>query len=214
MLHRLLKKLMPRQDEFTVLFCEQAALLKQTARALEELLSGGDAARLGAELARLEKEADATAEKIYRLLNQSFSTPFRRSEIRALVGALDSIADHSEDVARRMEIYRVSAPRPEMAKMAHCATRCVALISEAIPLLANVSDGAERINTLCKSIHHVEDEADKIHDHALRGLYAADSAELAENARALEKIYDLIEEVVDACEDVANILGDIVAENA
>lgn len=214
MLHKLFKKLMPKQDEFTVLFVQHAAQAHQAASALRELLAGGDVVRLGAELGRLEREADATAAKIYALLNKSFSTPFRRSEIRALVGAVDSIVDHAEDVAKRMDIYRVGEPGKEMAAMAGKALRCAELICEAVPLLDSVSDGAERIIAICGRIHQAEDEADLIHDAALRALYAQGSAEPADRARALEKVYDLIEEVVDSCEDAANILGDIVAENA
>ena len=214
MLHIWFKKLMPRQDAFTALFVEHAkgALLATTA--LRSLLEGDDAEGQARRLGVLEKEADRTAEKIYALLNSSFSTPFRRGEIRALVGSLDSVTDFAEDVARRMEIYRVGEPTADMSKMAAKAQACAELIVEAMPLLDNVSEGAERINALCAKIHQLEDEADELHDNALRGLYAEGSKEAPERARVLEKVLDLIEEVVDACEDVANILGDIVAENA
>jgi uncharacterized protein Yka (UPF0111/DUF47 family) len=214
MLHVLLKKLMPRQDEFTELFGQQAEQLQMATDTLCLLLQGGDRAELGAKLGKHEKDADKVAEKIYHLLSASFSTPFRRGEIRALVGALDSIADHSEDVARRMDIYRLSKPLPDMAVLADCGKRCCALIAQAIPMLSNVSANAESINALCKSIHDIENQADDIHDNALRALYAESPSCAPELARAYEKIYDLIEEVVDACEDAANILGDIVAENA
>ena len=214
MLHKWFKMLMPKQDEFAVLFAEQSTKLTEAAQALDDLLSGGDRAECGARLGRLEREADLVAERIYRLLGRSFSTPFRRSEIRALVGALDSMVDNAEDVARRMDIYRVEAPTAGMAQMAKKAKQAVALIGEALGMLSNVSKNAEAINELCRRIHLVEDEADQVHDAALRGLYAADSRDSADKARALEKVYDLIEEVVDACEDAANILSDIVAENA
>lgn len=214
MLHIWFKKLMPRQDAFTALFVEHAGSALLATKALQSMLEGDDPAGQARRLGELEKEADRTAERIYGLLNSSFSTPFRRGEIRALVGALDSVTDFSEDVARRMDIYRVGRPTADMAKMAAKARECAVLIAEAMPLLDNVSEGAERINALCAKIHQAEDEADGLHDNALRALYAEGSREPAERARALEKILDLIEEVVDACEDVANILGDIVAENA
>jgi predicted phosphate transport protein (TIGR00153 family) len=214
MIHVWLKKLMPRQDAFTGLFVEQASQARQATMVLQDLLEGKDPQHNARRLGELEKQADLTAEKIYALLNSSFATPFRRGEIRALVGALDSVVDYAEDVARRMDIYRVGAPTAEMALMASKAKACTELIAQAMPLLDNVSKGAESINAICAKIHQAEDEADEMHDNALRALYAVGSKEPADRARALEKIFDLIEEVVDACEDVANILGDIVAENA
>ena len=214
MLHIWFKKLMPRQDEFTELFAEQAKCALESTKLLRQLLEGADGAQTGAKLSQMEKQADKVAEKIYQLLNTSFSTPFRRGEIRALVGVIDSIVDHSEDVAKRMEIYRVGAPTSEMAQMAAKACECAQLILGAVALLGNVSKNAEAINAICAKIHEQEDLADAQHDLALKALYAEGSREPADRARALEKVFDLIEEVIDSCEDAANILGDIVAENA
>ena len=121
----------------------------------------------------------------------------------------------AQNNARRLgELEKQADKTAEMALMASKAKACAELIAQAMPLLDNVSKGAESINAICAKIHQAEDEADEMHDNALRALYAVGSKEPADRARALEKIFDLIEEVVDACEDVANILGDIVAENA
>lgn len=215
MLHKLLKKLMPRQDEFTRLFCELAQGAIEATATLEQLLSGkGGEAELRERLGRVEKSADATAAKIHALLNSSFSTPFRRGEIRALIVSLDSVVDLSEDVAKRMGIYRAGPPTPEMAELAGFAKRAAELLGQALPLMGDVSANAEAVNALCVRIHEQENGADDAHDKALRELYAPGSAVPPERARVLEKIYDLVEDVVDACEDVSNILGDIVAENA
>lgn len=214
MLHHLFKALMPKQDEFFKLFSEQAACLKESALAFSDFLHDKDRTNNALKLNQCEKQADKISGRIYRLLNSSFSTPFRRSEIRALVGALDSIADYCEDVSRRFEIYRINEPLPDMAKMSLCVVQCVDLIAQALVLTEHVSKNAELINELCEKIHIIEDQADVLHDNALKKLYETDGVGALEHALVLERIYDLIEDVADACDDVANVLSDVVAENA
>jgi len=112
------------------------------------------------------------------------------------------------------KVYRVRSFPAEAAEMTACARMCVELIAEAVPMLSAVSKNAEAINTLCEKIHLVEDEADRIYDRALLRLFDAGRPTDAVALFALEKVFDLIEEVVDACDDAAKVLGDIVAENA
>jgi uncharacterized protein Yka (UPF0111/DUF47 family) len=214
MLHRLFKLMMPSDDGFIGLFVEHAACLVEATDSLHGMVSNGWSHEAAIALAASEQRADRAAEKVYRLLGKSFVTPFRRSEIRGLIGAMDSIADYAEDVAKRSGVYRVRSFPAEAAEMTACARMCVELIAEAVPMLSAVSKNAEAINTLCEKIHLVEDEADRIYDRALLRLFDAGRPTDAVALFALEKVFDLIEEVVDACDDAAKVLGDIVAENA
>lgn len=110
-----------------------------------------------------------------------------------------------------MQIYHITTATPAMAQLSQCITDCVTLLQQALPLTTNLSKNAEKINYLCEQIHTIENKADDIHEKALSELYPTDSVS---NALLLERIYDLIEEVVDSCHHVANILSNIVAENA
>ncbi len=214
MLHRLFQFLMPREEAFTPLFVDFSLAVVEATQCLHDLLAGGGPVDL-APLVAAETRADQCAARIYRLLNRSFITPFRRSEIRTLVSALDSVADYAEDVAKRAVVYRIEIFTEEMAAMAHCANLCAKTLHEIMPLTQAISTHAQPINLLCQRVHQIEEDAD---NHYLKGLdrlfdpanRPADPA-LAEH---MERLYDLIEEVVDACDDVAKVVGDIVAENS
>lgn len=212
-MHKFFQSLMPREEKFTDLFLELSLVIVESTERLHELLTRGEPLDINP-LITSEARADKCAESIYRLLNRSFITPFRRSEIRSLVSAMDSVADYAEDVAKRAFVYHISSFTKEMASIAHCATLCAKIISQIMPLTRAISANATTINELCQQIHQIEDEADNYYLSGLEALFEP-SSRTADHILLvhMEQLYDLTEEVVDACDDVAKVVGDIVAEN-
>ncbi|CAK0742948.1 putative pit accessory protein [Gammaproteobacteria bacterium] len=214
MLHRLFQFLMPREEAFTPLFVDFSMAVVEATQCLHDLLIRGEPVDL-VPLEAAETRADQCAERIYRLLNRSFITPFRRSEIRTLVSVMDSVADYAEDVAKRAAIYRIETFTEEMAAMAHCANLCAKTLHQIMPLTQAVSTHAQTINVLCQKVHEIENEADNYYLKGLDRLFDPVTCPVEPALAAhMERLYDLIEEVVDACDDVAKVIGDIVAENS
>lgn len=213
MIHRLFQLLMPREEQFSELFIDLSLAIVESTERLHEFLTKGGPLDLNPLIAS-EQKADQCAESIYRLLNRSFITPFRRGEIRLLISAMDSVADYAEDVAKLAVVYRIGTFTQEMAAIAYCATLCAKTISEIMPLTRAISTNAHTINTLCQRVHQIEGEADNHYLHGLETLF--DPAHPADPVLLchMERLYDLTEEVVDACDDVAKVVGDIVAENS
>jgi uncharacterized protein Yka (UPF0111/DUF47 family) len=60
------------------------------------------------------------------------------------------------------------------------------------------------------TVRRIEGEADDLLDQGLRKLFAADVSPGAK--LTVEKVYDLIEAVVDRCEDVVDVIDGIVVE--
>jgi uncharacterized protein Yka (UPF0111/DUF47 family) len=59
-------------------------------------------------------------------------------------------------------------------------------------------------------VRDIESEADELLDRGLRGLFASD---LSPGGKlTVEKVYDLVEAVVDRCEDVVDVIDGIVIE--
>ena len=60
------------------------------------------------------------------------------------------------------------------------------------------------------AVRAIESEADELLDRGLRTLFASDAS--AGNKLTIERVYDLIEAVVDRCEDVTDVIDGIVVE--
>jgi len=105
----LFARLMPREEAFTPLFCQQTRCIVDGARELVALVEGqGEAgAHVGA-IRRIEVEADAVARKIFIAANRVFNAPIDREDIIDLANRLDDAVDMIEDIAKAIQRYRLA----------------------------------------------------------------------------------------------------------
>jgi uncharacterized protein len=209
-LTRAFRLLMPRDDRFIDRFCEHANLIVPAAQAFRALMAGDERAEYYVgEISRLEEAADQITRETIRAVHRTFVTPFDRSAILALITALDDTIDLMKETSRRMVLYRVPFTA-EMQGMADCAVRAATELADGMPLLASIDRNVERINALSVRVRRIESEADELLDHGLRTLFSGDTS--PGSKLTVEKVYDLVEAVVDRCEDVVDVIDTIVVE--
>lgn len=210
MLLRAFRSLMPRDERFVERFCAHSKLIVQGAEAFRALISGdGRAAAHAAEISRLEDAADEITRATVLAIHRTFITPFDRSQVLDLITALDDTIDLMKDTSRRMLRYGVGFT-PEMQGMADCTVRAATEIRDAMPLLSSIGPSAERLGAMSVAVRRIEGEADDLLDRGLRALFAGGSS--AGQKLTAERVYDLIEAVVDRCEDVVDVIDGIVVE--
>ncbi len=204
------RALMPRDHGFIEKLTAHAQLIVPAAEAFRALMSGdGKAEQHAAEISRLEEEADAVARDIVLAIHRTFVTPFDRSQILDLITALDDTIDLMKDTGRRMVRYGVGFT-PEMQAMADCAVRAVTLLRDGMPLLVDIGRNVSKLSEMSIAVRRIESEADDLLDMGLRKIFAGDTS--AGHKLTVEKVYDLVEAVVDRCEDVADVIDGIVVE--
>lgn len=207
---RLFRALMPQDERFIERFCEHARLIVPAAEAFRALMSGdGQAERHAAEIARLEDQADAITRETVMAIHRTFVTPFDRSQILDLITALDDTVDLMKDTGKRVLRYGVGFT-PEMQGMADCAVRAATEIRDAMPHLGSIGRSVERLSAMSVKVREIEGEADELMDRGMRALFASEAS--AGHKLTVERVYDLIEAVVDRCEDVVDVIDGIVVE--
>ncbi len=207
---RAYRSLMPRDARFIEYFCQHSRLIVAAAQSFRALMSGdGHPDQHVAEINRLEDAADGITRATIFAIHRTFITPFDRSQILDLITALDDTIDLMKDTGRRMLRYGV-AFTPEMQAMADCAVRASTLIRDAMPLLGSIGPSAEALSTMSVAVRVIESEADEQLDRGLRILFASDGS--PGYKLTVEKVYDLVEAVVDRCEDIVDVIDGIVVE--
>ncbi len=201
---------MPHDERFIERFCEHSRLIVPAAEEFRALMSGdGKAAAHAAEINRLEDAADQITRATVLALHKTFVTPFDRSQILELITALDDTIDLMKDTGRRMIRYGVDFT-PEMQEMADCAVRAATVIRDGMPLLGAIDQNAAKLSTMSVDVRRIEGEADELLDRGLRVLFAGETS--AGHKLTVEKVYDLVEAVVDRCEDIVDVIDGIVVE--
>ena len=202
-------RLIPREERFFDMFVEDAANVLTAARHLEEMLrTYEDVEQRAKEIYAMEHHGDELSHAIGNKLNTTFVTPFDREDIHALISGLDDVLDLIEEVADTFLLYNVDAPTPASIQQATIITRQCETIHEALTKLRGFSG----LETYWIEIHRLENEGDRIARAAVAGLFS-------EKTRAIDMvkwkdIYALLEDCIDKCEDVANIIEKIVVKHA
>jgi uncharacterized protein len=201
---------MPRDERFIERFCEHSELIVPAAEAFRALMSDdGQAEQHAAEIIRLEDAADKVTRETVLANHRTFVTPFDRSQILDLITALDDTIDLMKDTGRRMLRYGVGFT-PEMQGMADCIVRATRELRDGMPLLGSIDRSVDRLSAMSVAVRQIEGEADELLDRGLRTLFASDKS--AGYKLTVEKVYDLVEAVVDRCEDVVDVIDGIVVE--
>ena len=208
------QRLLPQTGDFFGMFEAHAATLVGAAAALDQLVDGGPATKdyIG-EIHRFEHQADDIIRDVLRTVRKTFLTPFDRGAITSLIGAMDDAIDEMQDTARGIDLYELSTFEPEMKQMVELIVQAAALTSDAIPLLRDLSRNGARIHVLTEKVVRLETSADEVHARGLKRAFGQLSGQPMQFVVTSE-IYQHLERISDAFEDVANEIDGIVIDHA
>ena len=201
-------RLIPREEKFYDDFKVMADLLKQGARLLESMFAvDPPLAEKAHEIKEIEHQCDFMTHEIIQRLNKTFVTPIDREDIHELAKTLDDVMDAIDNAAALIPQYRIDRIRPGARELTHI------IIKQTDEIRAAVEALEQRKGVLQRSIeiNRLENEADKIHKQAIGQLFEEEKDPIA--VIKWKEIYDILEEATDACEDVANLLENVVVKH-
>ncbi|MBK6975276.1 MAG: DUF47 domain-containing protein [Candidatus Methylophosphatis roskildensis] len=205
-------RLMPREGRFFDNFVAISECVLQGSRELQDLLvSFDDLERRVYRIESIEKEGDKITHATVELLHKTFITPIDRDDVHQLITKLDDILDLIEDAAQTVQLYDIRSVTPEAVALAELCVKCVERTKAAVEMLHSMKN-AKAILDVCKEIDRLESDADRVYRKAMAQLFR-DEPDVRQVMK-LRAVYDLLEEITDRCDQVANILEGIVLENA
>jgi len=212
----MLGRFMPKEVKFFDFFNAHARECVLGAEKLMALMvalntAPEEAPALTIEIDAIEARADKITYETVSLLHSTFITPLDRNEIHQLISNLDDVLDTIQDAAQAVAMYDIRRASPAALEFADIIVLVVKRVFDAVHLLSDMDNGPA-ILAACKDIYTYESDADSVLRSAMSQLFREemDVRELIK----LKAIYELLEEVTDRCDDVANIIEAIVLENA
>jgi predicted phosphate transport protein (TIGR00153 family) len=202
-------RLIPREERFYDLFVEDAANMVATARLLDAMLrSYDDLERRTRELRDAEHRGDEISHDIGHRLEKTFVTPFDREDIYALISGLDDVVDLIEETGDTFVLYRIPAPTPRAIELGSLIVRQTEQLHEALLHLR----GFKGLDQYWIEVHRLENEGDRISRAAIAALF--DDRPDPIDVIKWRKMYGLLEQTIDKCEDVANVIERITIKQA
>ncbi len=205
--------LIPREMRFFDMFEEVAATIHRAAvKFLDMITTFNNLSERGREIKKDEEDCDVQVEKIIKSLDRTFITPFDREDIHTLATKLDDVLDHMEETAHRFEVFRLEKPTEAAVSLARIIMDCSSHLQEAIRLCRNLQKPDE-IHTRLQEIRRLENEADMIYREVDAALFANGTTDILHLIKWRE-LYAWLEETVDACKDVAQVISEIVIKGS
>jgi len=201
-------RLIPREEKFYDDFKLMADQLRHGARLLEQMLATDPPiADKEHEIKEVEHQCDFLTHGIIQRLNKTFVTPIDREDIHELARTLDDVMDAIDNAAALFALYRIDRIRTGARELTRIIIQQTDEIRAAVEALERRTGVLER----AIEINRLENEADRIHKLAIGQLFDEETNPIV--VIKWKEIYDLLEEATDACEDVANLLENVVVKH-
>lgn len=199
--------IIPQDRAFFTWLEEAAKNAVDCADALNTLLSQYEGlAERRQNIKDLEHKGDQITHSIFDALGRTFLTPLDREDISALAKSLDDVADFIYAATNRLYLYEITKPTPPMKKFAEILQ---AQTRELHLSLQEIRSAKTRGAVLPRGIevNRLENEADRLLNETVAALFrTSDPIYIMKH----KEIYEMLETATDKCEDVADVVSDIV----
>ena len=202
--------LVPQDKLFFDLITDQSKTVLMGADALADLTRNfTDIAEKRGKLKKIEKDGDEKAKVIYQRLNKIFLTPIDREDISKLASVLDDVLDLTYSVANRLHFYGFKQVTPPMIELADIAVKSVKEVDKILSGLRKISD--HQVEAGAIELDKFENDADELLNTSVAELFK--SSNVIEVIK-IKEIYEHFELITDKCEDLSDVIRDIMIKRS
>jgi predicted phosphate transport protein (TIGR00153 family) len=204
--------LSPKDDKFFDLFIENAHTIYETSLLFQDYVKDTTCMEEKvAEIKNLERLSDNQQHNILNELNKTFITPFDREDIYSISKKMDDIVDYMEASASRFVMFNVTSIKGDVVDLVELVVKSCENVIKLMEQFKNMRNN-DKLQEIIIEINKIEEEGDLLFRKAVRQLFIEDIPVL--DVLKWREIYQYVENTLDACESVANIIEGVAMKNA
>jgi uncharacterized protein len=167
--------------------------------------------KIAEKIHKMEHHGDSICHEIYDEINTSFITPVDREDIIELTRNLDDVMDLIHAAADSLEIYAIKKSSNLMIKFSEIIVESSKIIKDSLPYFRKRKNFSKIAKAIIE-INNLENEADDLIKKGLKDLFTGKKNAI--EIIKLKNIYETLENVVDKCEDIADLLRGLITKYA
>ncbi|HBR03485.1 MAG TPA: hypothetical protein DD738_12845 [Ruminiclostridium sp.] len=156
----------------------------------------------------IEHEADIHVHHCLKLVEKAFVTPIDRSDIVEIIKEIENITDHIDSIANHTYMMCVKEVDETCQSFMGLLVEACVKLEELMKNLKNYKKNIELVNDLVIEINRIEEVGDKMYLNAMRTLFEFETD--AKKIFTYKILYEKLEDALDKCEDVADIVQKII----
>ena len=204
-------RIIPHDEKFYDYFEKCAQQVVQGAVRLDELLRNFTDVQIKTqEIKDIEHQGDIITHDTIESLNRTFITPLDREDIHDLITSLDDVLDYIEACSERLFLFKIDKTTEEAILISSVLLKATRELEQGVRQLRRLKQ-ADAIIKHCAEINRLENEGDYLNRAAVAKLFEPNNNPL--EVIKWKEIYETMENAIDRCEDVANVLEGIALKN-
>jgi len=200
--------------DYYALFETGISITCKAARVLKKSLADGQIDKLEiAQLKEVEHEGDKHVHESFNLVADAFITPISSADMLSLVGAIESITDSINEIGNQIYMMHISESDATADQLVDLIVKSCDDLKLLLSDFKNFKKNMKQIRERTVQINHLEEKGDEIYNEGMRALFHPDrNIPLIEIIR-FQNLYNTLEKALDRCEDVADIVEQIIIAN-
>ena len=202
--------LIPQDKIFFELLEKQSKLVLEGSNSLHDLLCNyKDVEQKRQSIKDLEHSGDDVVHEIQDRLSQTFITPIDREDINILSCLYDDILDFTYTIANKLCAYGIEDIPHPMITFSEIILKSVLALNKSFSNMRNLNQ--EKIEQHSIEVHFLENEGDELLSKTVADLFKQKNII---TIIKYKELYEDLEKITDICEDVSNLLRDIVLKHS
>ena len=185
---------------------EGAIILRKNLHSLED--KENDLKRTEA----LENKGDDLLRDIIKELNEAFITPIDREDIYSLVKEMDNVLDLINSTMHRFIMFNITKSTEESKVIGDMIVQATEEMLELMDEIKFIGNRSNHINEKLSNIIAIEEKADKFFRKTVAELFRNNTDPFT--VMKWKEIYQILEDTIDKCEQIAVIVEGVVIKNA
>jgi predicted phosphate transport protein (TIGR00153 family) len=200
--------LIPREEQFFVLYLATTKEIQAAAEHLKVMFSADPPDDQKIDVIRdAEHRCDTLTHDTIQRLHRTFITPFDREDLYTMATTLDTVMDAIDHAASLVRNYHITVAPKGARELIHTVTQSAASLHAAMDALSH----KQPVQPHTVEINRLENEADRAYQAAIQNLFETVTDPIA--LIKAKDLLDVLEQITDCCEDVANVIEGVVVKH-
>lgn len=202
-------KISRKNVDYFEMFVKSATIARDSALKLQAAFADGEVNISELKLIKnLEHDGDIHFHECLKVIDVAFITPIDRSDLVNVLNGIENVTDSIESIANSFYMMCITGSSDFMRKFVDLLVLSCERLLELMVELKRLKKNLKNINSLIIEINRLEEEGDKTYSDSMRSMF-----EFEKDAIAIIKnkeLYQLFECAIDCCEDVADMVENII----
>ncbi len=202
-------KISRKNVDYFEMFVKSATIARDAALKLKSAFADGEVNRSELKIIKdLEHDGDIHFHECLKVIDVAFITPIDRSDLVDVLNGIEDVTDSIEAIANSFYMMCITGSSDYMRKFVELLVLSCERQLELMVELKRFKKNIKNINSLIIEINRLEEEGDRAYSESMQNLFSKESDAITVIKN--KELYQLFECAIDCCEDVADMVENII----